>query len=216
MPSRASGSRRSPVIPFAVMAADAAQQRDPEYPNLDPEALAVYRDPPPGTVAEIIAGTLYTMPRPRPLHQSAGGELYAGLAPPFRRGRGGPGGWILLPEPELRLGDRPDLAEPDLAGWRRERLPELPPDAAISVVPDWVCEILSPSTRRHDVQVKVPMYLRHGVQHLWLVDPVAQSLQVFRHVTEGWLLALFAEGDERVRAEPFDAFELDLSTLWTW
>ncbi len=204
------------MIPFAAMAADAAPKLDPEYPNLDPEALAVYRDPPPGTVAEIIAGTLYTMPRPRPIHQNSAIGLSDTLSPPFRRGRGGPGGWIILPEPELRLGDLPDLVEPDLAGWRRERLPDVPPDAAISVVPDWVCEILSPSTRRHDAQVKVPMYFRHGVKHLWLVTPATQSLQVFRRVTDGWLLRHFNFEDELVRAEPFDAIELDLSALWSW
>jgi Uma2 family endonuclease len=198
------------------MAADAALALDPEYPNLSPDALAVYRDPPPGMVAEIIAGTLYTMPRPRPMHQSASGELYAGLSPPFRRGRGGPGGWIILPEPELRLGDLPDLAQPDLAGWHRERLPDVPSEAAISVVPDWVCEILSRSTRRHDTQVKVPMYHRHGVRHLWLVDPEARVLQVFRRVADGWLLAFISDGDGAVRAEPFDAIELDLGSLWSW
>jgi len=198
------------------MAADAATVLDPEYPNLSPEALAVYRDPPLGEVAEIIAGTLYTMPRPHPRHQNSAIALSDSLSPPFRRGRGGPGGWIILPEPELRLGNLPDLAQPDLAGWHRARLPDTPPDAAISVVPDWVCEILSPSTRRHDVQVKVPMYLRHGVGHLWLVDPEACSLQVFRRVNDGWLLALFTEGDGLVRAEPFDAVELDLGALWRW
>ena len=198
------------------MAADAAAALDAEYPNLAPEALAVYRDPPPGVVAEIIAGTLYTMPRPRPLHQNSAIALSDSLSPPFRRGRGGPGGWIILPEPVARLGDLPDLAQPDLAGWRRERLPDVPPEAAISVVPDWVCEILSPSTRKHDVLVKVPMYLRHGVGHLWLVNPEVRTLQVFRRVTDGWLLALYTEGDEPVRAEPFDAIELDLGAFWSW
>jgi Uma2 family endonuclease len=198
------------------MAADAAVALDAEFPNLSPDALAVYRDPPSGMVAEIIAGTLYTMPRPRPLHQNSAIALSDSLSPPFRRGRGGPGGWILLPEPELRLGDLPDLAQPDLAGWRRDRLPDAPPEAAIPVVPDWVCEILSRSTRRHDVEVKVPMYHRHGVGHLWLVDPEARALQVFRRVPDGWLLALITGGDGAVRAEPFDAIELDLGALWSW
>lgn len=198
------------------MAADAAVARDAEYPNLSPDALAVYRDPPPGHVAEMVAGSLYTLPRPHPRHQNSAIALSDSLSPPFRRGRGGPGGWILLPEPELSLGALPDLVQPDLAGWHRARLPDTPADAAISVVPDWVCEILSPSTRRHDVQVKVPMYHRHGVGHLWLVDTEARSLQVFRRVTDGWLLVLFTEGDVPVRAEPFDAVELDLGALWRW
>lgn len=166
-------------------------------------------------IAEVINGVLYTMTRPRPVHQRAGGELHAELRGPFDRGRNGPGGWVLLPEPELELGDRPDLVEPDVAGWRRERLPSRPP-GAITVAPDWVCEILSNSTRRHDLIVKMPMYYRHEVAHAWLVDPDACTLQVYRRVTDGWLLVQSAAGEEVVRAEPFEAIELDLALLWRW
>lgn len=198
------------------MASDPARAIDAEFPNLPPEVVDGYRNPPPGMVAEVIGGILHTMPRPRPAHQRAGGELHGELRGPFDRGRGGPGGWILLPEPELHLGDRPDLAEPDVAGWRRERLPRPPPGAAIKVAPDWVCEILSDSTRRHDLIVKMPMYFRHEVAHAWLVDPEARTLQVYRRVTDGWLLATTAAGDDVVRAEPFEAVELDLALLWRW
>lgn len=197
------------------MASDPARSRDPEYPNLPAEVIGAYRDPAPGMVVEVVDGLVYTMTRPRPIHQRVGGELHGELRDPFDRGRGGPGGWVLLPEPELSLGERPDLAAPDVAGWRRERLPS-PPRGAISVVPDWVCEILSDSTRRHDLTVKMPMYFRHGVGHAWLVDADTHTLQVYRRVTDGWLLALSASGEDVVRAEPFDATGLDLATLWRW
>jgi Uma2 family endonuclease len=198
------------------MAGDPAHQLFDDEERNSPEVEAAYAAAPERMKAEILEGAFIMMNRPRTEHTSAASRLVVMIGGPFDLGVGGPGGWVIFYEPELHLGRRPDKLGPDLAGWRRARMPKIPRTAEITVTPDWVCEILSPSTRRHDVQVKVPMYLRHGVQHLWLVDPVAQSLQVFRHVTEGWLLALFAEGDERVRAEPFDAFELDLSTLWTW
>ena len=109
-----------------------------------------------------------------------------------------------------------DLVVPDLAGWRRERLPTMPDTATIDVVPDWVCEVRSPSTQRHDRFKKMPMYLRHGVGHAWMVDPEAQGIEVFRRTAEGWLLVLSASGDAVVRAEPFDAIELSLASLWAW
>ncbi len=195
---------------------DPARAVDAELPNLARDVVEAYRNAPGDRVVEVIDGQLYSMPRPRPQHQSAGGELYSELAPPFRRGRGGPGGWIILPEPELRLGALPDLVEPDLAGWRRERLPDPPEGAAITAVPDQVCEVLSSSTRRHDRIVKMPMYHRHGVAHVWHVDPEAQTLDVYRRVDDGWLLVVTAGGDASVRAEPFDAIEMDLRALWAW
>jgi Uma2 family endonuclease len=198
------------------MPSDPAYALDPEFPNLPHDVVEAYRTAPPNVVAEVINGVFYASAKPRPIHQSAGIQLGAELTPPFRWGKGGPGDWIILPEPELHLGDLPDIAEPDLAGWHRERLPELPDSAAITVVPDWVCEILSSSTRRHDLMVKMPMYFRRGVGHAWTLDPVSQTLQVFRRVTDGWLLELHAVGDDPVRAPPFDAIELDLSRLWRW
>ncbi len=198
------------------MPSDPARVLDPEYPKLRPEVLEGYRNAPENVVVEIIDGELSTMPRPAPEHLSAASIFDQVLSPPFRWGRGGPGGWIILPAPELKLGDRPDLAVPDLAGWRRERLPTKPEDAAIAVVPDWVCEVLSPATHKHDRFTKMPMYFRHGVGHAWLVDAKARTLEVFRRTPDGWLLVLSAGEDETVRAEPFDAIELPLRALWEW
>lgn len=189
---------------------------DPEFPNLPMEVVEAYRGALENVVVEIIDGELSTMPRPAPRHASAASILDQSISPAFRWGRGGPGGWVILPEPELRLGAKPDLAVPDLAGWRRERLPTMPQTASISVVPDWVCEVRSPSTQRHDRVKKMPMYFRHGVRHAWMVDPDAQALEVFRRTEDGWLLVLSAGGDDVVRAEPFDAVEIVLATLWEW
>lgn len=197
------------------MAADPARTLVGEYPNLPSEVLSEYRNAPADRLVEVISGTLYSMPRPRPTHQRAGGEVHGELRGPFDRGRGGPGGWVILPEPELALGSLPDLVIPDVAGWRRERLPAAP-RGAIPVVPDWICEVLSESTRRHDLTVKMPMYFRQGVGHAWLVDADTRTLQVYRRVSDGWLLALAAGSDDLVHAEPFDAIELDLATLWRW
>jgi Uma2 family endonuclease len=164
-------------------------------------------------VGEIIGGELYTQARPRGTHGTASWVLGEELGPPFRRGRGGPGGWILLPEPELWLGPRPDVLVPDLAGWRRERLPTV--DVAhFTTSPDWICELLSEGTRAHDRVRKVPLYARERVAHVWLVDPAEKTLEVLRLDGDGYRLVLAADGDDPVRAEPFDAIALELGLLW--
>jgi Uma2 family endonuclease len=177
---------------------------------------ATYEDvlrAPDHVVSEIIGGELLTSPRPASLHARAasnlGGELYG----PFDRGRGGPGGWIILDEPELHLGD--DVLVPDLAGWRRERMPELPEGAAFELAPDWLCEVLSHSTAATDRADKIPIYLRESVSFIWLVDPSARSLEALRLEGEGYRLLGTWRGEARVRVEPFEAFELDLSALWS-
>ena len=191
---------------------------DPRFPNLLPEVVEGYLNAPEHMVAEIVDGELVVMGRPKPRHSLAASVLGEELGPPFRRGREGPGGWVFLVEPELHLGDRPDVLVPDLAGWRRARFPveALDEDApvGITVAPDWVCEVLSKTTRRHDRVRKLPAYWRHGVGHAWLVDTEARTLEVYRHLLDQWGLVSTAGGDERVRAEPFDAMELDLATLW--
>jgi Uma2 family endonuclease len=176
---------------------------------------ATYEDvlaAPPHEVAEVINGYLELQPRPASLHAAAATALGEELGPPFKRGRGGPGGWVLLDEPELHLGE--DILVPDLAGWRRERMPEIPDAPYFELAPDWVCEVLSPSTYAKDRGRKLPIYGREGVRHAWLVEPRAQLLEVLALDGASYRIASTYEGDARVRAEPFDAIELDLSVLW--
>jgi len=163
-------------------------------------------------VAEIIDGNLVTQPRPASLHALATSALVAGLSGPFQRGKGGPGGWIILFEPELHL--HGDVVVPDIAGWRRERMPELPDAAAFELAPDWVCETLSPSDPAHDRVRKMPVYAREQVAHLWLVDPRAKTLEVYRLDAGRWVVVGAWSDDARVRVEPFDAIELELGELW--
>ena len=200
------------------MAGEAALALDPELPNLAPEVIAAYRAAGPETVAEIVGGELSLMGRPKPRHALATTALTSELGGPFGGRTDGPGGWVFLVEPELWLGARPDVVVPDLAGWRRERVTDGfldPARGGITLAPDWVCEVLSPSTARFDRTRKRPVYLREGVRHLWFVDPLEQSVAVFRASPEGWILVAEHFGDETVNAEPFDAVGLDLRTLWS-
>ena len=139
-----------------------------------------------------------------------GGEL----EPAFGRGRGGPGGWIILDEPEIHLGSEPDILVPDLSGWGRERMPELPDAPFITLPPDWVCEVLSVSTQKLDRSKKLPVYRRERVAHVWLIDPTARTLEIFRQDGESYRLIGTYADDQPCRAEPFDAIELDLGALW--
>ena len=163
-------------------------------------------------VAEVVRGALITQPRPAARHARAASRLGSALGPFDLGGAGAPGGWIILIEPELHLG--PDILVPDLAGWRRARMPELPDVAAFDLAPDWVCEVVSPSTAALDRADKLPIYARAGVAHAWLVDPLVQTLEVFKQDRGHWLLLATFKDHERVRAEPFDAIDLDLAALW--
>lgn len=163
-------------------------------------------------MGEIVGGTLHTSPRPSPAHAVAASGVGSDLHQPFHRGRGGPGGWWILPKPELHLED--DVLVPDLAGWRRARLPKMPETAFFELAPDWVCEVLSPSTSRLDRVSKLPRYAAAGVGHAWLVDPLAQTLEVYRRVGAAWLLVGTYGGDATVRPEPFEAVEVELSGWW--
>jgi len=164
--------------------------------------------------AEIIDGTLYVLPRPAPRHANASSVLGGKLNGAFQLGDGGPGGWWILDEPELHLVPLEPMA-PDLAGWRVERMPTLPETAYFTLAPDWICEILSKSTETVDRNKKLPLYAAHGVSHVWLLDPIAKTLEV--HALDDdrrWRNVRVYEGDVRVRAEPFAAIELDLAVLW--
>jgi Uma2 family endonuclease len=167
---------------------------------------------PKNLVAEIIHGALVTTPRPASLHARATSRLGAELDGPFDRGRGGPGGWILLDEPELHL--HGDILVPDLAGWRREHMPELPDATAFELAPDWICEVLSPSTAATDRAEKLPIYAREQVAHVWLVDPVARTLEACHLENGHWVLLGAWRDAAKVRVAPFDAFELELAGLW--
>lgn len=180
-----------------------------------PHRRATYEDvlaAPEHVVAEVVDGVLYTNPRPAMPHAAAASALQGEIGPPFGRGRGGPGGWIIVLEPELHLHE--DIVVPDLAGWRRERMPVLPDAAFTETAPDWLCEVISPKTARLDRMTKLPVYRREGVRHVWLVDPRARTLEVFRLEAERYsLLETWGEADV-ARPEPFDAIELALSVLW--
>ncbi len=169
---------------------------------------------PEGVVGELIHGVLYTMVRPRPRHASAASVLGGDLNGAYQRGRGGPGGWWILDEPGIELAEL-DIEEivPDIAGWRRERMPELP-DGPITMAPDWLCEVLSPSTRAHDLERKRPLYARAGVDGMWLVDVEARTLVASRLRHGGWLEIGTWSDDDVARVEPFDAVELHLAELW--
>lgn len=191
--------------------------------NLPPPRRATYADleaVPANQVAELIEGTLYVKPRPAPKHASASSALGGELYNPFHRGRSGPGGWWILDEPELRFPDPSKPGEfntlvPDLAGWRRERMPVLPSTAYFTLAPDWVCEVISTSTEVQDREVKMPIYAREGVPHAWLLDPIAKTLEVYTlDANRRWSEPVIYRDVEVVRAVPFDAIELDLSALW--
>jgi len=164
-------------------------------------------------VAELVGGELHATPRPRPRHAEAGSAIGVFVGGPFGHGVGGPGGWWILYEPELHLGG--DVLVPDWAGWRRERMPQLPETAYFPLAPDWVCEILSPSTASLDRGQKLAVYAREGVAHVWLLDPDARTLEVLRLEGGRWSVVSTHGGDEVVRAEPFGEIELSLGALWT-
>jgi Uma2 family endonuclease len=189
---------------------------DPAFPGIAPEVLEAYRNAPDNVVAEVLDGELSLMPRPRPRHARAATRLARALGGFDDPDEGEPGGWVLMIEPELHLGRKPDIIDPDLAGWHRDRLPEEPEGAAVRLAPDWVCEILSDSTEAMDRGPKRRIYRREGVQHLWLCDPRIRTLEVYRLEGGRWLELDTFEGDEKVRAEPFEAIELDLARFFRW
>ncbi len=171
------------------------------------------QDAPEGMVAELLDGELFLQPRPAMRHAHVGSVLGALILPAFSLGRGGPGGWWIVDEPELHLG--PDVLVPGLAGWRKDALPAFDLSVAhVAEVPQWVCEVLSPSTAAKDRIRKLPTYGRLGVVHAWLIDPGAHTLEVYRWDDTCWSLIGAHAGKERVRAEPFEALEINLADLW--
>jgi Uma2 family endonuclease len=163
---------------------------------------------------EILGGELERKAMPSPRHGSAQAGLTGRLHGPYNRRPGGrwPGGWRFLTETEIRFDDQ-EVYRPDVAGWRRERLPSLPQEFPMVVRPDWVCEIVSPSNEGNDVVKKMRTYQRCGVPHDWLIDPIAETLIVYRWTERGYLLVQSAQHDERIRAEPFDGVSLSVRGL---
>lgn len=182
--------------------------------SAQPPTLADLDALPPGIVGEIIEGVLYTMTKPRARHQHTGTGISSDLRGPFDRGRGGPGGWWIIAEPGIELPNDTKEISPDVAGWRRDRMPELPVDEPIRVVPDWVCEILSRNTRRHDLLVKLPYYAKVGVAYAWVVDLDARVLTAHRLDSGAWrTIGTYSEETE-ARIEPFDVVPIHVADWW--
>lgn len=169
-------------------------------------------DAPPHQVAEIVDGKLYTNPRPAMPHTIAGSALGSRISASFHFGDRGPGGWWILNEPELHFGE--DIVVPDIAGWRRERMPVFPTGAYCTLAPDWVCEVLSPSTRKLDLGGKKAVYAREGVAYHWFIDPNARSLAAYQLTGNEWVLIDKIYDDAAVSLPPFDAIRFNLSDLW--
>jgi Uma2 family endonuclease len=180
--------------------------------------MATYRDvlaAPDHMIAEVIDGDLHLQPRPARRHARAASRIGGCLDGPFDRGRGGPGGWVILDEPELHLGAEPAILVPDLAGWRVDRATFDGDGAFIDVVPDWVCEVLSPSTAAFDRSRKADLYAELGVSYLWLVDVSTRQIEAFRLAEGKWLrLGAYDRADARI--EPFDAVPLEVPALFTF
>ena len=168
-------------------------------------------DAPEHMVAEIVDGELH-LSRPGGPATAVNTVLLGELNQPFHRGRGGPGGWLILFEPELHFGE--DVVVPDLAAWRRERMSVVPDGAFFTLAPDWICEVLSKSTEKFDRAEKLAVYAHAGVQYAWLVHPRRRTLEAFRLHEGTWLLQAVYKDDDKARIEPFDAIELDLAILW--
>lgn len=184
--------------------------------SLPTQKKAVYDDLynlPENVTGEIIEGELYAFPRPHYRHGNTLSVLGSELIPPYRFGRGGgPGGWVIIIEPEIMLGE--NLLVPDITGWKQERLSTKPEENWISVVPDWIGEVLSPSTFLHDRTRKMDIYAHHGIPYLWFIDPIAKILETYKLQNGKWLVMKNYAANDKVRVEPFQEIEIDLSHLW--
>ena len=179
-------------------------------------AIRAVAEVPAHLVAEVLDGALHVFPRPRGEHANVTTNLTGWVKPAFGRRRGGHGGWILLFEPELHAGPGPDIVVPDVAGWRRERLPGAPDTAFFPLAPDWVCEVLSPSTEHIDRNEKLPIYARESVRHVWLIEPEKKHLEVLELDGASYRSTGAWTGEATVRAAPFEAEPLQLGELWEW
>lgn len=192
--------------------------RAPSAPRNSADVEAAFEAVPSEMVAEILDGELFTFPRPGRPHTRGASRLGMKIGGAFDLGDGGPGGWVILDEPELHLGPRPDKIVPELAGWTREHMPDAlggeDAPAYYDTAPQWVCEVISPRTERVDRGKKMRIYRREGVRNVWLLSPLQQTLEVYRLEEGRWVLLDTHEGDDKVRAEPFAAIAIDLAMLW--
>ena len=185
----------------------------PPKPSMKAPTLADLDALPPGIVGEIIEGVLYTMTKPRMRHQRTTRLIGGRVGEPFDNGVGGPGGWWIVTEPGIELPNTPEIS-PDIAGWRRERMPELPGDEPIRMVPDWVCEILSKTTRRHDLLRKLPYYAKVGAPYAWIVDLEARVVTAYRLESPDWRLIGTYSDETEARIAPFDAIPINIADWW--
>lgn len=181
------------------------------YPSLY-EQLEVL---PEGLAGEIIDGEIHTIPRPTGKHGESTSVLGMDIGSAYHRGRGGPGGWWILDEPEVHFILDSEVCIPDLAGWQRERMPNIPDGHKFTIFPDWICEVFSPATKSKDREIKMPLYARHGVQYIWLVDPVAKSLEAYKLNNSQWQMLGIYRDDDKVCVEPFNAISINLIDLWS-
>lgn len=169
---------------------------------------------PDGLTGEIINGQLRTQPRPAWPHSLAGSRLGADIEGPYGRGRGGPGGWWIIDEPEVHFILDTEITVPDIAGWRKARMPSPPEGHKIQIVPDWVCEIFSPSSKSTDREEKMPLYARYGVRFTWLVDPKTHTLETYELADAKWQPSGIFRDDDTVSVAPFDEIVIQLADLW--
>lgn len=194
----------APVLPYVFMASALPRNRPATYQDL----FAL----PENVVGQIIDGEMVVSPRPAPPHAIAASYLGVEIGGSYGRRRGGPGGWLILDEPELHLGEQ--ILVPDLAGWLRERMPQAPSTAWFELRPDWICEVLSPSTAILDRTRKQEIYREYGVPWLWFVDPAGRTVEVLRLSGQDWIVAGTFGGEGEKRIPPFDAVAIDLGALW--
>ena len=170
-------------------------------------------DLPDNVVGEILNEELVVSPRPAFKHARAGSSLVSKIFDSYDEGNTGPGGWWILYEPELRFPY--DVVVPDIAGWKRERLQNPSEMKVFEVSPDWVCEVLSPSTARHDKISKFKIYAENKVPYYWIVDPLNRVLEIFILDGKTYKLAfIFGKNDDVKAAPPFEELEFNLGSLW--
>jgi len=163
---------------------------------------------------EILNGQLHTHPRPAGPHAITGSSLGDELVSPFQKGRGGPGGWWIIDEPEIHFVRDTEVAVPDIAGWRKQRMPAVPRDHRFEIVPDWVCEILSPATASRDRRIKMPLYAHYGVAYAWLIDPEERTLEAYALQDGDWQAIGRFAGHDQAAIDPFAAVTIELAGLW--